>query len=248
VRGESEAILFDVFMLHSDAAQIADGIKKSGKTLKTVMISHAHPDHFMGLDVIAEVFPDARVVSTQNVVRDIKADGPWIFSMLQGNLGQEGPKRLVIPEPLTEPVLNLEGTTLEVVEFGEGESKHIAAIHIPSLRTLLSADLVYNNAHLYLQERHLESWLTRLEELEGFAKDRISTICPGHGSPAGLELIGQTRAYLLDFAEAVKAGDAKTAEESMLAKYPHYHVRQFLSVFSIPAYFPPVSSTNRIQS
>src|SRR5580704_5534656 len=68
ISGKSEAILFDVFMLRSDARQIADGIAKSGKTLKSVMISHAHPDHFMGLDVITERFPEAQVVSTQNVV------------------------------------------------------------------------------------------------------------------------------------------------------------------------------------
>jgi len=241
ISGESEAILFDVFMLHSDATQIADRITKSGKTLKTVMISHAHPDHFMGLDVITEHFPHAQVVSTQNVVADITSDGPWIFSMLQGKLGPEGPTRLVIPEVLAEPVLNIECMQLEVVEFGEGESKHIAAVHIPSLKALLSADLVYNDAHLYLQERHLESWLTRLDELEVFAKDKILTIYPGHGSGAGLELIAHTREYLHDFVEAIKSGDAKTAEQRMLAKYPQYHVKQFLSVFSIPAYFPAAS-------
>jgi glyoxylase-like metal-dependent hydrolase (beta-lactamase superfamily II) len=242
ISGESEAILFDVFMLHSDAKQIADGITKSGKTLTTVMISHAHPDHFMGLDVITEHFPHARVVSTQNVVADIKSDGPWMFSMLEGKLGREGPKRLVIPEALAEPLLNIEHKQLEVVEFGEGESKHTAAIHIAGLKALLSADLVYNNAHLYLQERHLESWLTRLDELEGFAKDKISTIYPGHGSAAGLELIAHTRAYLHDFAQAIESGDGKTAEALILARYPEYHVRQFLTVFSIPAYFPAAST------
>ena len=40
------------------------------------MISHAHPNHFMGLDVITERFPEAQVVSTQNVVTDIGTDGP----------------------------------------------------------------------------------------------------------------------------------------------------------------------------
>jgi glyoxylase-like metal-dependent hydrolase (beta-lactamase superfamily II) len=243
ISGESEAILFDVSMLHSDATQIAEGIKKSGKTLKTVMISHAHPDHFMALDVITEHFPQARVVSTPNVVADIKSDGPWMFSLLQGKLGPEGPKRLVIPEALAEPVLNVDHMQVEVVEFGEGESKHVAAVHIPGLKALLSADLAYNNTHLYLQERHLESWLSRLDELEAFADDKISTIYPGHGSAAGLELIAQTRAYLHDFAEAIRSGDAQTAEQRMLAKYPQYHVKQFLSVFSIPAYFPPTSSS-----
>lgn len=237
ISGASEAILFDVFMLRSDAMKIADGIMKSGKTLRTVMISHAHPDHFMGLDVITERFPEAQVVSTQNVVTDIKTDGPWMFSMLQNKLGPEGPTRLVIPSDLAEPVLTLDRVKLEVVEFGEGESKHIAAVYIPGMKALLSADLVYNQAHLYLQERHLESWLARLDELEEFARDRVKTIHPGHGKAAGLELIGQTRAYLRDFTEAVESGDAKTAEQRMLIKYPNYHVKQFLTAFSIPAYF-----------
>jgi glyoxylase-like metal-dependent hydrolase (beta-lactamase superfamily II) len=71
-------------MLASDARQIAEGIAKSGKTLKTVMISHAHPDHFMGLEVIVDRFPSANVVSTTNVVADIQKDGPWMLSLLQG--------------------------------------------------------------------------------------------------------------------------------------------------------------------
>jgi hypothetical protein len=81
---------------------------------------------------------------------------------------------------------------------------HIAAVYIPELKALLSADLVYNQAHLYLQEKHLESWLVRLDELEEFTKDRVTTIHPGHGKAAGLELIEQTRAYLHDFADAVR--------------------------------------------
>ncbi|SRR5579871_913842 len=238
ISGESEAILFDVFMLHSDAVNVADRISKSGKTLKTVMISHAHPDHFMGLDVIAERFPDAQIVSTQHVVDDIKTDGPWMFSMLKGKLGPDGPRRLVVPEPLVESALALEGVRLQVVEFGEGESKHCAAVYVPDLEALLSADLVYNQAHLYLQERHLESWLMRLNELEIFANGRVATIHPGHGPAAGLELVGRTRAYLHDFADALKTGDAKVAERNILAKYPDYRVRQFLTAFSIPAYYP----------
>jgi hypothetical protein len=50
--------------------------------------------------------------------------------------------------------------------LAKGESKHTAAVYISELESLLSADLVYNQAHLYLQERRLESWLTHLNELE----------------------------------------------------------------------------------
>jgi glyoxylase-like metal-dependent hydrolase (beta-lactamase superfamily II) len=239
ISGGTDAVLFDVSMLRSDAVRIAEGITKTGKALKTVIISHAHPDHFMASDVIADSFPEAKFVSTSNVTKDIATDGPWMCSMLQGKLGPEGPKRLVVPTALATPALTIGDVKVEVVEFGEGESKHIAAAFIPELKALFSADLVYNQAHLYLQEKHLESWLSLLDELEAFSKNRVTTFYPGHGEPGGFELIGQTRAYLLDFSNAIKTGDAKTAEKYILDRYSNYHVKQFLTAFSIPAYFPP---------
>ncbi len=236
--GVSEAILFDAPMLRSDAARLADMIDRSGKSLKAVFISHAHPDHFLGSDLIADRFPAARFVSTANVAADIKTDGPWMVSMLQGRLGAEGPRRLVAVEPVDGDALEIDATPLEIAEFGEGEAKHMATIRIPEQKALLCADLVYHDAHLYLQERHIESWRSRLDELEAFSKDRVTTFYPGHGDPAGPELIAQTRAYLQAFAAAIREGDAKFVEQHMLSLYPNHHVRQFLTAFSIPAFFP----------
>ena len=48
ISGVSDAILFDIFMLSAEAAELAQTIENSGKTLQAVIISHAHPDHFMG--------------------------------------------------------------------------------------------------------------------------------------------------------------------------------------------------------
>jgi glyoxylase-like metal-dependent hydrolase (beta-lactamase superfamily II)/ketosteroid isomerase-like protein len=239
IAGVSEAVLFDVAMLRSDAEKLVDLIERSGKKLEAVLISHAHPDHFLALDLIADRFPKARIVSTADVVADIRADGPWMMSVVQQKFGGDAATRLVIPETLTEPALRLEDQTLEIIEFGEGESKHMACLHIPSLRVLFCADLLYDNAHAYLQERHLEGWLARLEELESFIESRrISIIYPGHGNPGGAELVEHTRGYLRDFSDAVGLEDAATAQERMLAKYPAYHVKQFLTAFSMPAYFP----------
>lgn len=242
ISGASVAILFDVFMVSAEAAELAKEIEKSERTLQTVFISHAHPDHFMGLDAIVDRFPAVRVVSTPNVVHDVRQDGPWMTSILQSKLGSSGPKRLVIPEPLNESVLHLGGNELEVVEFGECESKHIACLFAPALRTVFSADLVYNGAHLYVAEKHIASWLERLDEFAAFADNRVSTIQPGHGAAGGLGLIGQTRSYLNDFTEAVQTGSPSAVEQQILAKYPAYHVKQFLTAFSIPAFFPAASS------
>jgi glyoxylase-like metal-dependent hydrolase (beta-lactamase superfamily II) len=128
------------------------------------------------------------------------------------------------------------------VEFGECESKHMAAVYIPALKALLSADLVFNGAHPYVADKHIASWLERLRELEAFAGDRVLTIHPGHGAAGDLELLPRTGEYLNDFAKAIQSGDAKSPELQILSKYAEYRVRQFLTVFSIPAFFPAASS------
>jgi glyoxylase-like metal-dependent hydrolase (beta-lactamase superfamily II) len=90
-----DALLFDVFQLRSDARKLADCVEASGKRLRKVWISHAHPDHFLGLDVIVDRFPDADVLTTPNVVRDLEADGPWMFDLLKEKLGSEAAERLI---------------------------------------------------------------------------------------------------------------------------------------------------------
>jgi len=183
-------------------------------------------------------------LSTENVAKDIASDGPWIVKILQQKLGKAGPGRFVVPEVMTASRIVLEGKELEVMEYPESESKHIATLYIPSLKAHLTSDIIYHHAHCYLQERHLEAWLKRLGELEQFIPGRVTTLYPGHGEPGNPgELIEGTRAYLQDFAAALPGGSAHTLEETMLAKYPTHHAKQFLSAFSIPAYFPTKTPT-----
>jgi hypothetical protein len=47
-----------------------------------------------------------------------------------------------------------------------------------------------------------------------------------------------TRAYLQDFTEVVQFGSAWATEQQMLAKYPTHRIKQFLTMFSLPAFFP----------
>jgi glyoxylase-like metal-dependent hydrolase (beta-lactamase superfamily II) len=176
--------LFDVPMLRADAEQLASMVERSGTRLTSVVVSHAHSDPFMGLDVITARFPLARVITTSQVVTDIKDDGPAMFALVKGRLGSEGPDRLVVPESLTNVRLRLGSADVEIVEFDQGESKHTAALYLPGSKALFVADLVYNGAHLYVAERHVEAWLARLDELEQYAAGRVSTLYPGHGAPS----------------------------------------------------------------
>lgn len=240
VSGPKEALLFDVFMLRPDTEDLVSKIKATGKTLTHLFISHAHPDHFMGSEVIVERFPDVRVVSTPNVIGDLNAAGPPILSMLQSKLGPNGPKKLIVPDEIAAASkLTVEGEEIEIVEFREGESRHFATLNIPALKSHLASDLVYNEAHCYLAEKRPDAWLDRLNELETFSNGRIHTAYPGHGEPdVPAKLIQKTRDYLTAFQSALGLGDGRAVEQEMLSKFPDYHAKQFLTVFTIPAYFP----------
>jgi glyoxylase-like metal-dependent hydrolase (beta-lactamase superfamily II) len=234
-----EALLFDVFQLRSDAGKLAESIAASGKKLAKVWISHAHPDHFLQLDLIVERFPDVEVLTTPNVLDDLHADGRWMFDLLKGKLGPEAPERLIEPTAIDGQSLSVGEVEVEVVEFGPGEAKHHACLVLAGRGAIVASDVIYNGAHLYLQEHNLEGWIARLDELQRLTAERgLRTIHPGHGPAGGPSLIEGTREYLRAFASAVEAGNVDRARQEILDQFPDHRVRQFLDVFSLPAYFP----------
>jgi glyoxylase-like metal-dependent hydrolase (beta-lactamase superfamily II) len=236
---DGEALLFDVFQLRSDTERLADAAQASGKRLTKVWVSHAHPDHFLQLAVIADRFPDAEVLTTPSVLDDLRADGPWMFDLLKAKLGSEAPERLIEPTAVDGQSVRVGASAVEIVEFGAGEAKHHAALHLIDRRAILASDVIYNGAHLYLQEHNVEGWLARLDELDRLAaRHCVQTIHPGHGPAGGLSLIDGTREYLNAFASAVQTGTLDNAREAILSRFPDHRVRQFLDVFSLPAYFP----------
>lgn len=64
ITGEKEAFLVDAQFQKQYAEELAARIKDSGKELKVIYISHFDPDYYFGLDVLAEAFPKARILST----------------------------------------------------------------------------------------------------------------------------------------------------------------------------------------
>jgi glyoxylase-like metal-dependent hydrolase (beta-lactamase superfamily II) len=124
------------------------------------------PRHFLQLDLIVDRFPAVEVLTTANVLADLKADGTWMFDLLKGKLGLEAARRLVEPTAIDSTSVPLGQSTLHVVEFGAGEAKHHACLRLPDQHALIASDLIYNGAHLYLQEHNLEGWLARLDELD----------------------------------------------------------------------------------
>ena len=57
IKGRDEAVLVDNCLIQSDAEKLVTHDPASGRELTTVLVTHAHPDHYFGLAAITDAFP-----------------------------------------------------------------------------------------------------------------------------------------------------------------------------------------------
>src|SRR6267142_5798452 len=69
ITGRSESLLVDTFLSKEHNNELADWIAAKGKRLALIYITHGHPDHFFGLKILKERFPEARMLARHNVVK-----------------------------------------------------------------------------------------------------------------------------------------------------------------------------------
>jgi glyoxylase-like metal-dependent hydrolase (beta-lactamase superfamily II) len=154
IYGERDAILVDTFLSVQHSKELLDWAAESGKNLTSIYVTHAHGDHFFGLKLLLDMFPNARGFATASAVaamqNQIKPD--FIRSFWEPRFPGQVPSQLAVPEVLEGDTLSLEGEELNVVELGHTDTQHTTALHVPSIGLVISGDAVYNNTHLYLAE------------------------------------------------------------------------------------------------
>jgi glyoxylase-like metal-dependent hydrolase (beta-lactamase superfamily II) len=223
VSGEKDAILIDAQFSLADAHRLVAELLESKKNLTTVYITHAHPDHYFGLGVIHDAFPNAKLVALPATVAEIRKTWQGKVKQWAPLYGALVPQKPLIPAPLAGTKLALEGQTLEIhggIQGDEGDSSYV---WIPSIQTVVAGDIVYRGVHVWTAETKPESRKAWMKTLDEIAALKPAVVIAGHKDPkldnsaAGLD---QTRTYLEAFDAAVAS--AKTAgevEEKMKKKF-----------------------------
>src|SRR2546423_14539201 len=73
ISGPTEAILVDAQFRNSDAEKVADKVVASGKKLKAIFVTHAHPDHYFGTAVLRRRFPGVPGYMSKAALQEVKA-------------------------------------------------------------------------------------------------------------------------------------------------------------------------------
>ena len=183
VMGKKECVLIDCQFTRSNALRVIAEILETRLELKAVFATHLHPDHYWGLGEIERAFPYAKCYMLPEEV-PLYADqyqpklDDWIDVVGESNLCR---KQCVNLLPLEDRYIELEGERIEVLEHIMGDLKWNSVVWIPSIKTLIGSDVVFNEAHPFTCEisatQRLE-WIGELERLERELQPEV--VIPGH--------------------------------------------------------------------
>jgi glyoxylase-like metal-dependent hydrolase (beta-lactamase superfamily II) len=182
--GERDAILIDAQFTLSDAKRLVAMISESGKDLRTVYITHHHPDHYFGLQEIVSAFPDARIVAQPTTVESIKRTMKGKVEQWTPIYGDNITNAPIVPQPMNEVVLELEGEMFPVYMNAQGDDRGNSYVWIPSLRAVISGDIVYSGVYPWTADStplDRKEWIRSLDKIESL---KPLLVVAGHKDPA----------------------------------------------------------------
>lgn len=231
IYGAKQALLVDAQFTDEEATKVVALVKKSRRTLKTIFITHGHPDHYFGATLIAKAFPSARVVATPEVIRDIEATAKGKLEYWGGVEAYKGKltQTIVTVKPVEDLDLSIDGEQLEQVALGAGEAEHLTALYVKSRKALVAGDLIFGGVHLWLAESRPTQWLEQLNRVRtDLALDQVFS---GHGDNGDKSLIDVNEQYIQTFIQATKTPVTKSkAAEIINAKYGKYRLPIILDI------------------
>lgn len=224
ISGENDAVLVDGQFTLADAHRVVAKVLESKKNLKTIFVTHAHPDHFFGLEVLKQAFPKVEVVTTAAVLKEMKDITPGKVAYWKPIYTTNLTGEPQYPRAISGDSIDLEGQKLELISMAAGESEAATVVWVPSVKTAIVGDLAYNGVHVWLAEADAErrtAWLANLAKVKALGP---TTVVAGHEMPdvkRTAKVLDDTTAYIKDFEAALAtAKDAADLTAKMTKKHP----------------------------
>jgi len=209
--GKTDAVLIDAQWTLSNAHRVITEILETGKNLQTIYLTHAHPDHYFGVGVIAEAFPKARVIAIPSEASIINKQFFGKIEHWEGVIGAHNVCRKAAKiEAIEENYFELEGHRFEIISKVMGDMRYNTMVWIPSIKTLVASDVLFNQAHPFtceLTKEERQQWIADVDKIE---KMGAEVIIPGHQKP-GMQFDRSSLDFTRDYVVATEEELARTS-------------------------------------
>lgn len=203
-----------------------------GKPIDRLLLTHGHPDHYLGL----VAFADIAIHALPSTISEIMETGEETRVARQQMMGDIIPNKVVVPtENIAPGTQVIDGVTYEFASVQGGEHDPMLITRLPDFNVISVGDTAMNNMHLFLAGNPA-TWVEVLSELD--EDDSYTIVLPGHGLPGDQSMFAESIAYLNkanDLLGASETGDEFKA--GMLEAYPDLPVEGAIDFF-LPELFP----------
>jgi glyoxylase-like metal-dependent hydrolase (beta-lactamase superfamily II) len=240
VETASGVVAVDALLTVSESRAMRHALEGIGKSLRAVLMTHSHPDHYAGLAQLVDDDEGVPIIAPQGVIDTIVRDDTAKDAIIGPLFGDEWPATRIFPNTAIADgeSVSFDEVRFTVIDLGPSESPHDSPWVLGDGRTVFLGDQIYDRKHCYLADGHHEQWLANIATLrERFPGDAVFYL--GHGGPVGGEMWDWQRGYIEAFVDAVGGADwsepqqARAAIVARMKRYEPGDELQFLMELSI---------------
>ena len=225
IEGAHEVMLVDAQLTKTNADKVLQQIQATKKPLSTIYITHEHADHFLGLEVFKDAYPAVRILANSQVVDRINNVYQAKIDKWKGILGSAATSHVVPISKYDENFIQFGDSRIEIIRSIQGDTNENSMLWLPSQKTLIAGDVVFNEMHVYTAETDMSArarWLSSLKRIRAL---KPAVVIPGHsksGAPLdATSAVTFTERYLRVFDEELaKAKDPDGLIVAMKEQFP----------------------------
>ena len=202
VETENGVVLIDAATAISSSTHIRDSIAENiKKPLHAILLTHGHPDHYIGAGEIAKD-QNIPIVSTIGTYNFARFQDEYKLDTLKKGYRDNFPENRRFPDQIVKngDELMFDNIVFKVIDYGpcESDSDAVWELNINGVRHVFVGDLIYNKRHSYFRDGHALNWIKTLDNMLIQYNHQV-VFHPGHGDDCGAEIIIWQKAYIEAF-------------------------------------------------
>jgi glyoxylase-like metal-dependent hydrolase (beta-lactamase superfamily II) len=200
-------------------ATMADVKRVSSKPVKYVFDTHHHGDHSYGNAVWTDA--GATTLAYRGVAEEMRRYEPARWQQA----AKQRKDVAAMNRPSVEPpkqtfdgnlfVLDDGARKVEFHFFGWAHTRGDGFVYLPQEQILCTGDAVANGPYNYTADGNIANWP---DVIRAAQKLKVKTVLPGHGVPAGPEILAGQAQFMVELRKAVQSAVDHGAKPADLAK------------------------------